>query len=151
MNEAKSNKERISGNFWVSSCMIGLYVWIIMMYVVISHSNQKLFDGGFMFAIGILFFMGYSLQMYYFIFNDEGIIIKNYFIPWEFEEIHYTDIAEMRIDKTCKLPYRLTITKTNGTEDAYPADTLSKKHWVRLSEIVNERGVKLTDKASILS
>ena len=64
-----------------------------------------------MFAIGILFFMGYSLQMYYFILNDECIVIKNYYIPWEFEEIYYNEINEFRIDKTYKLPYCLTIIK----------------------------------------
>ena len=150
MNERKSKKEKISGNVWFSSCMIGLYVWIIMMYFVITHSDEKLFKGGFMLAIGMLFFMSYSLQMYYFIFNDEYITIKNYFIPWEFEDVNYDDIAELRIDKSYKLPYHLTIVKSDGLTDAYPADTLSTKHWLRLSQIVAEKGIKLIDNASVL-
>lgn len=149
MNERKSKKEKISGNVWFSSCMIGLYVWIIMMYFVITHSDEKLFKGGFMLAIGMLF-LSYSLQMYYFIFNDEYITIKNYFIPREFEDVYYCDIAELRIDKTYKPPYRLTIVKSDGVTDSYPADTLSTKHWIRLSQIVAEKGIKLVDNTSIL-
>lgn len=150
MNERKSKKEKISGNVWFSSCMIGLYVWIIMMYFVITHSDEKLFKGGFMLAIGMLFFMSYSLQMYYFLLDEECITVKNYFIPREFEDVYYCDIAELRIDKSYKLPYRLTIVKSNGLTDSYPADTFSAKHWIRLSQLLAEKGIKLVDNASVL-
>lgn len=150
MDKTKANKERISGNIWVSPNIIGMYMWFAMMFFVVSYSKQKIFNGIFMFVGGILFFMRDSLQMYYFIFSGDYITIKNHFIPREFEDVYYCDIAELRIDKSYKLPYRLTIVKSNGLTDSYPADTLSTKQWIRLSQIVSEKGVKLVDNASVL-
>lgn len=150
-DETKANKEKISGNIWVSPNIIGMYMWFAMMFFVVSYSKQKIFNGIFMFVGGILFFMRDSLQMYYFILGEDYITIKNHFIPWEFEDIFYSDIAELRIDMIHKPPYRLTIVKSNGLTDAYPADSLSTKNWIRLSQIVAKKGIKLVDNASVLS
>ena len=138
-DETKANKEKISGNIWVSPNIIGMYMWFAMMFFVVSYSKQKIFNGIFMFVGGILFFMRDSLQMYYFILGEDYITIKNHFIPWEFEDIFYSDIAELRIDMIHKPPYRLTIVQSNGLTDSYPADSLSTKNWIRLSQIVAKK------------
>ena len=95
--------------------------------------------------VSITLFIGIGLQMHFFIFNDEYVIVKNHYFPWYKKYYRVENILAMNFESNRRHSKSLRITTKDFKSRYYSAGSLRDKTWEELKEYIKSRGIYFID------
>ena len=126
-----------------------LFLGFIVLLIAISISPSRVRSLNDMIIavslVSVLFFVITGLQMHYFIFSGEYMIVKNHYFPWYKKYYLAKDIIAMNWEHPGKLSQSLRITTKDFKSRYYSAGSLRDKTWEELKEYIKSRGIYFID------
>ena len=122
--------------------VISLIIFIVFLIVKMDFTDNFLRS-----ILFLLFFIvltaSFGNFLYYFEFNKQSIIVKNYLYFWFRKEYKIEKIKEIGIEMPPgRAPDGLRIILFNYKSHLYLAGTFLEKHWKEIENIANSYGIK---------
>jgi hypothetical protein len=145
-------EKKYAGNPWTAPTTITLFlipVFMIILFLIDPPESKMQYVIAILLFI-MFFYLGYSLQMNYFIVKDRTLLIKNQYNRDELTLIPFDEIESLKIISAYKAGICLQVNHINGTAETYQAQSLSKKHWRAFRDDMIRYGITFKDDGSLI-
>lgn len=124
----------INGNTIVLVIAAALYLWLLI-FIRTALVSFIIFSSAWLYI-----FIKQSFQVYYFVLDDEAIIIKNHYLPWIMKTIPFEKINDVSFERRFNMAYSL---KVNSQDESnhYSASTLSSGDWKALQTALEKLNI----------
>lgn len=84
------------------------------------------------------FYWAFGTQLYYFLFSDNQLIVRNYFFFWKRKVYLLSELREVEITTFFRTATALRVITDSFSSKGYPASCLSGKDWKELETLLHE-------------
>lgn len=118
--------------------------WIFLF----SGGPMGMFGKSMLSAFMILFCYGlYGYQLHYFYLDKEHVVVKNHIWLWRNDTFRLADIREIVFEEPHKISTSLRVITNNYETKLYPAGSIKRKSWSRLSQEFTNLGITVRNEA----